>query len=188
MLDLLYLWKITISLEVHDAKDLFHHLRAMFSAGRTAISGESVGTTKLGLKSSIRANCRMKIFLIMAGALILLLTVFIARARKRQKARREVCQAVFDAAYAKSEDTPSLQMSYGYGVPIFKVTHPSRAAYERSELSGANSNFRRGVQAACEECGTQANPYDASRAIHFAWLAVENEVFFPSATSRDDTR
>ncbi|WP_271010327.1 hypothetical protein [Paucibacter sp. B51] len=142
----------------------------------------------LGLKGSIRANRRMKSFLIMAGALFLLFIVFMARVRKRQKAHREVCQAVFDAAYAKSEDVPSLQMSYGFGMPIFKVTHLSRAAHERSELSGANASFLRGVQAACEECGTQANPYDASRAIHFAWLEVGNEVLFPSGASRDDAR
>jgi hypothetical protein len=129
----------------------------------------------------------MNVFLIVAGALIVLLALSIARTRKRQKKRREACQAIFDGAYAKTNEKPSLHMSYGYGVPIFKVTHPSRAAHEQSELSGANSSFRRGIQAACGECGTKANPYDASRAIHFAWLAVANEVFFPS-NSRDDTR
>ena len=130
----------------------------------------------------------MNTFLIFAAALIILLALSIARTRKRQKTRRDACQAIFDKVYAETEDKPSLHMSYGYGMPIFKVTHPSRAAHEQSELSGANSSFRRGIQAVCDECGSKANPYDASRAIHFAWLAVGNEVFFPSATPRDDTR
>jgi hypothetical protein len=125
----------------------------------------------------------MNVFQIIVGVLFLLLTLFIARARRRQRIRREACEVVFNNVYTESEDKPSFHMSYGYGVPIFKVTHPSRAAHERSELSGANSSFRRGIQTVCGECGTKANPYDAARAIHFAWLAVENEVFFPSPVS-----
>jgi hypothetical protein len=130
----------------------------------------------------------MNAFLIVATALIVLVTLSITRTRRRQRTRREACQAIFDKAYAEAEEKPSLHMSYGYGVPTFEVTHPSRAAHERSELSGANSNFRRGIQAACGECGSKTTPYDAFRAIHFAWLAVGNEVFFPSAAPRDDTR
>lgn len=130
----------------------------------------------------------MNAFLLIAGALIILITLSVIRTRKRQKTRREACKAVFDKAYAGTEDKPSLHMSYGYGRPVFTVTHPSRAAHERSELSGANSSFRREIQAVCGECGTQASPYDASRAIRFTWLAVASEVFFPSATSGDKAR
>ena len=130
----------------------------------------------------------MNAFLLIAGALVILLTLSVARTRKRQRTRREACQAVFDKVYTATEDKPSLHMGYGYGKPIFTVTHPSRAAHDQSELSGANSSFLREIQVVCGECGTQANPYDASRAIHFTWLAVANEVFFPSVTSGDQAR
>lgn len=130
----------------------------------------------------------MNAILFIAVALIILLTLSIAGTRKRQKTCGEAFHTIFDKAYAETEDKPSLQISYAYGMPIFKVTHPSRAAHEQSELSGANSSFRLAIQAACDECGSTTNPYDASRAIHFAWLAVGNELFFPSATPRDDLR
>ena len=130
----------------------------------------------------------MDTILIIAAALVLLLTWSIARIHRRQKARREAFQDVFDNAYARVEDKLSLDMGYGYGVPIFKITHSSREAHERSELSVANADFGRGIQAVCGKSGSRVNPYQATRAIHFAWLAVGNEVFFPPATPPDGTR
>ena len=124
----------------------------------------------------------MNPILLIPVAILVLVAVYLARSRRRRKALREACQSTFEAAYTKAEHKPSFHMSYGYGVPIFKVTHPSHEAHERSEIAGANEAFRAGVQSVCGESGSKANPYQAARAIHFAWLAVGNEVFYPQAT------
>ena len=125
----------------------------------------------------------MNTILIVAAVLLLVLTWSIARTRARRKALREACQKAFNGAYAKAENKPSLEAGYGYGVPTFKVTHSSREAHELSELSGANAEFRRGIQSICGTSGSRENPYQATRAIHFAWLSVQNEAFFPPATN-----
>jgi hypothetical protein len=88
--------------------------------------------------------------------------------------------SVFAEAYAQTEERPQFYMSYGYGLPIFKITHKSEAAHLQSEGSGANAAFTQGIQRLCEALGTQNNPYLANRAIHFAWAAVGNEVFYPN--------
>ena len=124
----------------------------------------------------------MNPILLVAAAILVLATLYVARSRRGQKAMRKACQSAFEAAYAKAEDKPSFYMSYGYGVPIFKVTHASHEAHERSESAGANEAFRTGIQSVCGGSGSKANPYQATRAIHFAWLAVSNEVFYPQAT------
>ena len=119
----------------------------------------------------------MNTVLLIAAVSLVLVALYIGRARKRQKALREACQNVFETAYTEAEDKPSFHMSYGYGVPIFKVTHASRESHERSEITGANEAFRAGIQSVCRGSGSKANPYQAARAIQFAWLAVGNEVF-----------
>ena len=123
----------------------------------------------------------MNTILLIASALLALAALFIVKARRRRKALRKACQNAFEAAYTKAVDKPSFYMSYGYGVPIFKVTHSSLEAHEHSASAGANEAFRAGVQSVCGESGSKANPYQAARAIQFAWLAVGNEVFYSQA-------
>ena len=117
---------------------------------------------------------------LIVGLLLFALTAwYIVRSRKRQKALRAACMAAFEDAYARDEVKPTFHMSYGYGHPIFKITHPSRAAHVQAETSGANKTFCTEIQRVCGAHGSSANPYQATRAIHFAWAEVKNEVFFP---------
>lgn len=104
---------------------------------------------------------------------------YIALARRRRNALRAACMSVFTEAYAQVKEKPLFHMSYGYGVPIFKVTHKSKEAHSESEISGANAEFTAGIQRVCGASGSQGNPYQASRAIQFAWAVVGNEVFYP---------
>ena len=124
----------------------------------------------------------MNPILLVAAAILVLAALYVARSRRRQKALRKACQSAFEAAYAMAEVKPSFDMSYGHGTPILKVTHASHAAHERSENAGANEAFRAGIQSVCGDYGSKTNPFEATRAIHFAWLAVGNEVFYPQAT------
>ena len=111
---------------------------------------------------------------------------YVVWARRRSNALRAACMSVFTEAYAGVNEKPQFYMSYGYGVPIFKITHKSMEAHLESEGSGANSAFTAGIQRVCSASGSQNNPYQASRAIHFAWTAVGNEVFYskPETTGR----
>ena len=120
-------------------------------------------------------------YLIVGLLLLAFCTWYIARSRKRREELRAACLRVFADAYAREEEKPAFHMSYGYGHPIFKVTHPSRAAHVQSESSGANKAFCAGIQSVCGAHGSPTDPYQATRAIHFAWAEVQNEVFFPRA-------
>ena len=124
----------------------------------------------------------MSPYLLIGLLLLALLALYIVRSRQRQKALRAACMAAFESAYAREEVRPTFHMSYGYGLPIFKITHPSRAAHIQAETSGSNKAFCTEIQRVCGAIGSSANPYQATRAIHFAWAKVKNEVFFPRAT------
>ena len=91
--------------------------------------------------------------------------------------------SLFAEAYSSAELKPRFHMSYGYGVPIFKITHKSEEEHLRSERSGANAAFAVGIQRICGALGSQSNPYQASRAIHFTWGMVGNEAFYPARPS-----
>ena len=114
-------------------------------------------------------------FLLIAAA-----AAYIVWARRRINALRAACMSVFTQAYAGAKEKPQFYMSYGYGVPIFKITHKSKEAHLESEASGANAAFTAGIQRVCSASGSQNNPYQASRAIQFAWGVVGNEVFYPN--------
>jgi len=111
---------------------------------------------------------------------------FIVWARRRSNALRAACMSVFTEAYAGAKENPQFYMSYGYGVPIFKITHKSMEAHLEAEGSGANAAFTAGIQRVCSASSSQNNPYQASRAIQFAWAVVGNEVFYskPETTGR----
>ncbi len=105
---------------------------------------------------------------------------YIVWARRQSKALRAACVSSFEEAYARAEEKPQFYMSYGYGVPVFKITHNSKEAHLKSESSGENAAFVTGIQRVCGASGSQDNPYQASRAIHFAWAVAGNEVFYPN--------
>jgi hypothetical protein len=118
--------------------------------------------------------------LISALVAIAAIVAIALRSRNKNLRLQAACRGTFDTTYATLRTKPALHMSYSYGVPIFKVTHPSREAHNQSENQGLNSGFVASIQSLCVNCGSKQRPYDAAHAIQFAWLEVTNEVFYPS--------
>ena len=98
---------------------------------------------------------------------LLLATAFVAWAvttRRRHLRLQAACRAAFDAAYAPVTPTPTFEMAYSYGEPVFQVGFASKA--ELQAAAGANAAFLGVIDELCKDRGRKRQ-FKAQRSVFF---------------------
>ncbi len=100
---------------------------------------------------------------------ITLLLGYVLKNRRAMVQFESACKLAFEDSFKSTSQQPAFQMEYLYGLPAFSVIHITKDDYELSKHEGAHESFTAAVQKLCQHYGSNERPYEASRAINFAW-------------------
>ena len=98
------------------------------------------------------------------AALLLLIAGYVVFDRRRHLRLKAACTAAWTQAYATTTPTPSLEMGYSYGEPVFKIEFASKEAQQSA--AAANAAFLQAIDALCKDRGRKRR-FKAQRAVFF---------------------
>ena len=101
-------------------------------------------------------------------ALVLLIPVSI-RHIARQARLKSASEAAFNRIYVALAPKPTLEHSYRYGFPTFKVMFTSNAALEAAAAAGLNESFKQEIAVLCDDRGSKSRPFDVNKAVWFTY-------------------
>src|SRR5262245_42634474 len=107
------------------------------------------------------------------ATVLLMVCVVLARlyfVRVQHAALGRAERAIFDRFVGTVEPSPTYRMGYAYGVPVFRIVFASEEGYSQAQRGGLAESFVAAIQELCGNRGSRNRPYDAGRAVEFAWL------------------
>ena len=99
-----------------------------------------------------------------------LVLVSVVRCRKEEARYRVAGKTCLASAYTATVPCPSLEVTWGYGHPHFKVQFPSIQLREAAWSNGDNDRFVKGIADLCIGRHYGNGGFSADRAILFEYL------------------
>lgn len=120
-------------------------------------------------------------FLIGAGGVAAFWTAICLIQTRREKAR---LLAAFRVAFQDFNfPKPTLQMGTSYGYPTFTITFATEEDLKSAQADGRLGHFKHSISELYGHCGSENNPFDASRAVWATYIGWEAD--FQESLKRD---